>query len=73
MVPTCTTSSSLVGHQRRDRCPGHLHHPRDLVLLDVDRYVSHLQQVDQALDMLAEYVPADVVGVVVGGQHAGQL
>jgi mycothiol S-conjugate amidase len=58
--------------ERRNSCPAHLRDPRHLVFLNMDRYRDQLQQVDQALDVLSEYVPTDVVGVVVGGEHAGQ-
>ena len=46
-------------------------YPRRLVALHVDRAVDPLQQVGDALDRVAHHRSADVIGVVVRGQHAG--
>ena len=62
----------FVGHERGHRGAGHLPHPGNLVLLNVDGDVSQLEQVDQALDVLPENLPTDVVGVVMGRQYPRQ-
>ena len=41
--------------------------------VDVHRHALALQQLGQALELEAHHRPADVVGVVVGDQHAGQV
>ena len=52
---------------------GRLLDPLRLVGLDVDRAVDVLEQGADALDRVAHHRPADVVGVVVGGEHAADL
>ena len=70
--PTCTTSPSLWATSDDTGAPVISVTHGDLVFLDVHRHVGQLEQVDQALDVLAEDVAADVVGVVVGGEHTDQ-
>ena len=53
--------------------PGHLQDPGDFLFLHVDRYVSQFQQVNESLDVLTEYFPTDVVGVIVGCQRPHQV
>ena len=45
--------------------------PRHLVALDVDRAVDVLEQVGDAGDREAHHAAADVIGVVVRGEHTG--
>ena len=40
--------------------------------MDVDRNLHQLEQIGDARDLVAEQVAPDVIGVVVGGQHAGE-
>ena len=47
--------------------------PLDLVGLHVDRHLGELEEVGDARDLVAEQVPAHVVGVVVGGERAGEV
>jgi len=46
--------------------------PGGLVLLDVDRDGDELEESGDAGDVVAEEVAADVIGVVVGGEDAGE-
>jgi len=48
------------------------HDPLCFVLVDVNRHLPFFEQRRDALDVHAHHRAADMVGVVVGGEHAGQ-
>ena len=50
---------------------GGLLDPGSLVTVDVNRDVEPFEQTRHALDAVAHHRAADMIGVVVGGQHAG--
>ena len=70
-----THRQGVVVHVRHHRRRGHTCHlgdPLDLLFLDMNWYVGDFEQVDEALDMFAQDLTPDVVGVVVGSQDPHQ-
>ena len=70
--PTCNGIARAVRHELTFADVGDLVHPLGLVGLDVDGYRRHVEELADAGDPHAHHVPADVVGVVVGGERAGE-
>ena len=64
--------AAVVQHEVGLLGAGHPLHPRRLVALHVDRHGLQGEQLADAGDRVAPHRPADVVGVVVGGEGAGQ-
>ena len=63
----------FVRGQLTARDPGDLGHPVSLVDVDVHRNADPLEQLGQPLQREPHHRAADVVGVVVGHQHPGQM
>ncbi len=61
-----------VGHEMIAPDPGRRLDPLDLSHVGVDRDLGQLQQLGDAHDGMAEQVAADVIGVIVGGEHTGE-
>ena len=71
--PTDDLVAVLVRGQVAERDAGDPRNPFRLMGVDVDRHADPLQQLGQALELEAHHRAADVVGVVVGDQHPGQV
>ena len=63
---------TFVAHEACPPDTGRPLDPGDLIALDVDRDLDQLEEIGDARDVVAEQVAADVIGVVVGGEHAGE-
>ena len=63
---------ALVGHEAVTAHARRALDPRDLVSVDVDRDLDLFEELGDAQDVPAEQVTADVIRVVVGGQHADE-
>lgn len=51
---------------------GRLRDELDLRALQMDRHVDPVEQTGDAIDLVTHHVPADVVGVIVGSEHADE-
>ncbi len=69
-VPDAHDVAAVVGDELGIAEPGGALHPWHLGALHVHRAVAALQQLGHAFDAHAHHRAADMVGVVVGGEHA---
>ena len=70
--PTCSTSPLWWATRSAAPDAGRALHPGHLVGLDVDRHLHLLEQGADPFERPPAHLPAEVIGVEVGPQHAGQ-
>ena len=63
---------ALVRHEARTTDAGRALDPRRLELLHVNRDLDQLEELGDARYVVADEIAADVIGVVVGGEHTGE-